>query len=310
MKPNILFMGTPEFAVPSLEILVASGYPVIGVVTQPDRPKGRGMRLAPPPVKVFAETQRLAVFQPERLRTPEFLQIIHELAPDLIAVSAFGQILPVEMIERPRFGCINVHPSLLPKYRGAAPLNWAIIQGETVTGITIMQMDAGMDSGDILLQEETAIGPNENVGELHDRLARRGAQLLAEAIERMLTGAITRTPQDPASATFAPRLKKHDGLIRWEADAEAVVRLVRGLSPSPGAYTFFGGKVLRVYSAAVRDALSGLLPGAVWVSENELRVNTGTGSVSLLDLQLEGRKRMPAREFLRGCRLQPGDRFG
>ncbi|MFH1079979.1 MAG: methionyl-tRNA formyltransferase [Pseudomonadota bacterium] len=310
MKPKILFMGTPEFAVPSLKILLEQDRCVIGAVTQPDRPKGRGKLWTPSPLKIFAEAQHLPVFQPERVRSPEFLDLFGRLAPDLVAVVAFGQILPKEMLEQPSLGCINVHPSLLPRHRGAAPLNWAIIRGETTTGVTIMRMDEGMDSGDILLQEETTIGPSETVGELHDRLAGRGAQLLMDAIAKIEKGTIMRIPQDHAAATFAPRLKKEDGLIHWEADVRAIVRIIRGLSPAPCAYTFFDGKILRIFQAVEMDTPSPAHPGAISFSENELLVCTGNGSVSLLDVQLEGKKRMPIQDFLRGCRLKPGDRLG
>jgi methionyl-tRNA formyltransferase len=310
MKPKILFMGTPEFAVPSLKILLEQDQAVIGVVTQPDRPKGRGKQPAPPPLKVFAASHRIPVFQPERVRSPEFLDLFGRLAVDLVVVVAFGQILPKEMLEQPGLGCINVHPSLLPRYRGAAPLNWTIIRGETLTGVTIMQMDEGMDSGDILLQEETAIGPQETVGDLHDRLAVRGAQLLVETIEKIEKGTIRRIPQDHAAATFAPRLKKEDGLIHWGADVWEIVRLIRGLSPAPCAYTFFEGKILRIFQAVGIDTPSPALPGALLISENELIVSAGNGMVSLLNVQLEGKKRMPIHEFLRGCRLKTGDRLG
>ncbi|MBA4397440.1 MAG: methionyl-tRNA formyltransferase [Syntrophus sp. (in: bacteria)] len=309
MKPNILFMGTPEFAVPSLKLLLEQDQAVIGVVTQPDRPKGRGKQPAAPPIKIFAEAHGLPVLQPERVRSPEFLELFRQLAPDLVVVVAFGQILPKEMIELPCRGCINVHPSLLPRYRGAGPLNWAIIRGETTTGVTIMQMDAGMDSGDILLQEETEIGDRETVGELHDRLAVRGAQLLMKAIGMIEAGAIRPIPQDPAAATFAPRLKKEDGLIRWETDARTIVRLIRGLSPAPGAYTVFDAKILRIFQAVEMDTISPALPGTLSISENELLVSAANGRVSLLDVQLEGKKRMPIQDFLRGCRVKPGDRL-
>jgi methionyl-tRNA formyltransferase len=309
MKPKILFMGTPEFAVPSLDIILKQGFAVIGVVTQPDRPKGRGKPLTPPPVKLFAEAHGLPVLQPERVRSSEFMEGFGKLDPDLVVVAAFGQILPKEIIERPRRGCINVHPSLLPRYRGAAPLNWTIIRGEVQTGVTIMQMDEGMDSGDILLQEETPIGPCETVGELHDRLAVQGANLLIETIRMMEKGESRRVPQDHAAATFAPRLRKEDGLIRWEADARSIVRLIRGLSPSPCAYTFLDGKMLRIFNALESEKAPEALPGTLSFSETELLVRAGSGSVSLLDVQLEGKKRMPVRDFMRGFRLKPGDRL-
>ena len=309
-KPAVLFMGTPEFAVPSLEILLRRGYPVVGVTTQPDRPKGRGKHLAQPPVKQFAEAHQLPVFQPERVRSPEFLQQFKQLAPDLVVVAAFGQILPKAILEQPRLGCINVHPSLLPKYRGAAPLNWTIIRGETRTGVTIMQMDEGMDSGDILLQEETAIGPRETVGDLHDRLALMGAQVLIRTIERIEAGTLARIPQDPAAVTFAPRLKKEDGLIRWEAGVHDLIQLIRGLSPSPGAYTFTDGKTLKIFQADGLDEQATTPPGTLRNNGKELLIAAGNGSVSLLDVQLEGKKRISIQDFLRGCRLRTGDRLG
>ena len=309
-KPRILFMGTPDFAVPSLDRLLQRGYPLIGVVTQPDRPKGRGKQMARPPVRVFAEAKSLPVFQPERIRDLEFIKLFGQLAPDLVVVAAFGQILPREILEQPRLGCINVHPSLLPKYRGAAPLNWTIIRGETRTGVTIMQMDEGMDSGDILLQEGTDLNPLDTVGELHDRLARMGANLLVKTIEMIETNAIRRIPQDPAAVTFAPRLSKEGGLIRWDLETHDIIRRIRGLSPSPGAYSFWDGKTLKIFQGACISNLATALPGTVRTSGQELLVAAGNGWVSLLDLQLEGKKRMPVQDFLRGCRLQNGVRLG
>ena len=200
-KPRILFMGTPQFAVPALEGLVRGGYPLIGVVTQPDRPQGRGRGLAPPPVKLAAQTLGLTILQPERVRTPDFLETFRSLSPDVVVVAAFGQILPTEIIRGPRSGCINIHPSLLPKYRGAAPINWALIRGETTTGVTIMRMDEGVDSGDILLQEETVIGSQETFGELHDRLAALGARLLLEALALREAGTLRPRPQEHRLAT-------------------------------------------------------------------------------------------------------------
>jgi len=310
-KPRIVFMGTPEFAVPSLEILIRHPYPVVGVVTQPDRPRGRGRQTAPPPVKALAERHRLALLQPERVKDAAFMEDFRKLAPDLVAVAAFGQLLPREMLDLPPLGCINVHPSLLPKYRGAAPLNWTIIQGETRTGVTIMRMDEGMDSGDILMQEETPVGPGETFGELHDRLAEMGAGLLLETVRMIEAGTVRRIPQDHAAATFAPRLKKEDGVIDWSRGAAEIVRRVRGLSPSPCAYTFLQGKTLRVFSAASRGAPADQAPGTTGAATEEgLPVTAGDGIVFLREVQMEGRKRMPVGEFLRGCRLQPGERLG
>ena len=309
-RPRIVFMGTPEFAVPSLHVLVRNRYPVVAVVTQPDRPRGRGKQTAPPPVKAYAEAQGLALLQPERVRDPAFLETFRDLAPDLVAVAAFGQLLPGGMLDLPPLGCINVHPSLLPKYRGAAPLNWTLIRGETRTGVTIMRMDEGMDSGDILLQEETPVGSGETFGELHDRLARMGADLLLKTVRMIEDGTVRRTPQDHGLATFAPRLKKEDGLIDWSRSAEDIVRLVRGLSPSPCAYTLLQGKTLRIFAAAGREAPVALAPGTTGaVTEEGLPVAAGDGIVFLRDVQMEGRKRMPVADFLRGFRLQPGERL-
>ncbi|MHB8769430.1 MAG: methionyl-tRNA formyltransferase [Syntrophales bacterium] len=310
-KPRILFMGTPQFAVPALEGLVRSGYPLIGVVTQPDRPQGRGRGLAPPPVKVAARALGLTVLQPERVRTPDFLDTFRQLAPDCVVVAAFGQILPAEIIRGPREGCINIHPSLLPKYRGAAPINWALIRGEQQTGVTIMRMDEGVDSGDILLQEGTAIGSQETFGELHDRLTAIGARLLLEALALLEAGTLLPRPQDHRLATLAPRLGPEDGLIRWSGDARAIAALVRGLSPTPAAYTFLGGKKLKVFTAAAERTPGAEAPGTVTgETAAGLRVAAANGYVLIGELQLEGKKRLSARDFLRGVRIMPGEILG
>ncbi|MHB9099259.1 MAG: methionyl-tRNA formyltransferase [Syntrophales bacterium] len=310
-KPRILFMGTPAFAVPALEGLVKDGYPVIGVVTQPDRPQGRGRTTAPPPVKLVAEDLGLTVIQPEKVRTPEFLGTFRQLAPDLVIVAAFGQILPKEIISGQRRGCINIHPSLLPKYRGAAPINWALIRGEEKTGVTIMQMDEGVDSGDILLQEETLIGAEETFGELHDRLAKMGADLLLITLAMMETGMLRPRSQEHRLATPAPRLGREDGLIRWKSDARSIVSLIRGLSPSPGAYTFLEGKQLKIYSAEAEMRALTEAPGTV-VGETDggLRVAAGEGYVQLTEMQIEGKKRLAVSAFLRGVRISPGQVLG
>ncbi len=310
-ETKILFMGTPDFAVPSLAALIRGGRNVAGVVTQPDRPKGRGRQAAPPPVKALALDRGIAVYQPERVRDAAFLEVFRGIAPDLVVVAAFGQILPKEILARPKFGCINVHPSLLPRSRGAAPIQWTLIRGETRTGVTIMQMDEGVDSGDILLQEETPILPEEDFGALHDRLALAGAELLIRAVEAIEAGKAVRTAQDPAGATLAPRLKKEDGRIRWEKGCREIVNLIRGLSPAPGAYTSLNGKVLKIFSAAVSERRHGEAPGTAGVlPEGELAVAAGDGYVLLRDVQLENKNRMPVRDFLRGCRLAPGTRLG
>lgn len=310
-KPRILFMGTPEFAVPALTGLVKHGYPVIGVVTQPDRPRGRGRATALSPVKILAAALGLTVFQPERVRHPSFLETFQELAPDLVIVAAFGQILPKEIIFTPRLGCINIHPSLLPKYRGAAPINWALIRGEEKTGVTIMRMGEGVDSGAILLQEETPIGPSEVYGMLHDRLAKMGAELLLIALAMLQAGTLQPQPQDDLLATRAPRLSREDGLIHWENDHIGIVSLIRGLSPHPCAYTTLDGKQLKIFIASAQTAAVTEAPGTV-VGETAagLRVAAGNGFVLLRELQLEGKKRLAVGDFLRGVRIIPGKVLG
>lgn len=307
-KLKIIFMGTPEFAVPSLETLMRNNYPIAAAVTQPDRPKGRGRHMIPPPVKACAERHHLPVLQPERVRNSNFIEHLMDLHPDVIVVTAFGQILPREILEIPPKGCINVHPSLLPKYRGAAPIPWTIIRGEEKTGVTIMFVDEGMDTGDILTQEETPIAPEETSGELHDRLAEMGAELLIKAIEMIATDTITRTPQDSSSATYAPRLKKEDGLIRWDTEVHHIVNLVRGFSPAPGSYSFFNGKMLKIFSATGEEASVKDIPGTVArETEKGLPVAAKNGFVYLQDVQMENKKRMPVRDFLRGFRISQGD---
>lgn len=310
-KPRILFMGTPQFAVPSLELLVEKSYPVIGVVSQPDRPRGRGQRPIASPVKEAAERHGLIVHQPEKVRATEFLKIFKELAPDIVILVAFGQILPRNIIDGPPLGCINVHPSLLPKYRGAAPMNWALIRGEAKTGITIMQMDEGVDSGDILFQEEISIEPGETYDHLHDRLAVLGAKCLLRTMDRLAQGIVHRIPQDHSLATLAPRLKKEDGLIRWESTARDIVHFVAGLSSIPGAYTFLDGKLLKVYSAEAEETFTAEAPGTiVGQSPKGLKIAAGTGYVYLKDVQIESRKRLPITDFLRGFRFASGSRLG
>jgi methionyl-tRNA formyltransferase len=304
-------MGTPEFAVQSLTDLVRSGYPVIGVVTQPDRPKGRGRAIVPSPVKILADHLGLTVFQPDKVRNPSFLLTFRELAPDLVIVAAFGQILPKEIILTPKWGCINIHPSLLPKYRGAAPINWALIRGEQKTGVSIMRMDEGVDSGAILLQEETPIGPTETYGVLHDRLATMGAELLLIALAMLRANTLQPRPQDDRFATTAPRLTREDGLIRWENDHHSIVSLIRGLSPHPSAYTTIDGKQLKIFVASAEPAAGTEAPGTVCGdTAAELRVAAGNGYVLLEELQFEGKKRMTARDFLRGFHVAQGHVLG
>lgn len=307
---NILFMGTPEFAIPSLKSLLEHDYNVVGVVTQPDKPKGRGRKYIAPPVKISALKAGIPVYQPGRVRDESFLEIFRKISPDMVVLVAFGQILPKEIIDFPRFGCINVHPSLLPKYRGAAPINWSIINGEEKTGITIMRMDEGVDSGDILLQKETGIGIVDTFDDLHEKLSSIGAELLIRAVEGVIDGTLKGTPQDGSLATFAPRLARDAGYINWDNEAEKIVNFIRGLSSHPGAYSFLGDKKLKIfYAVAGKEKSSGeKAPGEIGrVMEAGLQVTAKGGHVYLKDVQLEGRKRMLIEDFLRGHRLDPGD---
>ncbi len=309
--PRILFLGTPEFAVPALALLVERNYPLVGVVTQPDRPQGRGKILQPPPVKVLALAQGLPVLQPARVGSEAFLQTFRQLAPDLVVLAAYGQLLPRAIIERPPLTCLNIHPSLLPKYRGAAPINWAIINGEKKTGVTIMQMAEELDAGDIILQAETPIGTEETFDQLHDRLARWGAELLIRAIEMMVEGTANPVPQDRTAATYAPRLKKEDGLIQWSQDCQKIVNLIRGLSSVPGAYTFIDGKKLKILGAKAEAATVNETPGTVISQKGKaMKLAAGGGYVHLLDVQLENKKRMAVENFLRGYQLRPGTVLG
>jgi methionyl-tRNA formyltransferase len=259
----------------------------------------------------LADDLGLTVFQPDKVRHPSFLATVRDLAPDLVAVAAFGQILPKEIILGPGLGCINIHPSLLPKYRGAAPINWALIRGEEKTGVTIMRMDEGVDSGAILLQEETPIGPTETYGMLHDRLAKTGADLLLIALAMLQADTLQPKPQDDRLATTAPRLIREDGLIRWEKEYRSIVSLIRGLSPAPCAYTYLAGKQLKVFMAAAETEPVTEAPGTV-VGETAagLRVAAGSGYVLLQELQLEGKKRLAFNDFLRGVRIAPGQVLG
>jgi methionyl-tRNA formyltransferase len=311
MKPKILYMGTAAFAVPSLKILVENNYPIIGVVTQPDRPKGRGQHLKPPPVKVYAEGKQIPIYQPEKVKNEDFLKLFGKLDPEMVVLTAFGQILPEEIIEGPKYGCINVHPSLLPKYRGAAPVNWTLIQGEEKTGVTIIQMDKGIDSGDILLQEEIFIKPHESFGELNNRLSIMGAELLLKTISMILSGTVIKIPQDNSVATYAPRLHRESGLIHWNTNINQIVNLIRGLSPVPCAYTFVDGKKLKIFEATGEEAPVNTIPGTIIeASEKAFKIKTKDRCLSLIEVQLESKKKMYFRDFLRGYHIETNKILG
>jgi methionyl-tRNA formyltransferase len=310
---RVVFMGTPEFACPTLQKLLDRGEEIIAVVTQPDRPKGRGQKTVPTPVKELAEKNGITVLQPLKVRAPEFIETVKAMNPDLIVVVAFGQILPKALLDIPKFGCINVHASLLPRYRGAAPLNWCIINGETETGVTTMLMDEGLDTGAMLLRKTTVIGPDEDTSALHDRLSILGAEALSETLDMLMAEKLVPEKQDDSIACYAPILKKEHGLIDWNCMADAIRNMVRGMSPWPGAYTLFGGKLLKIYKLRIGNAKPGdtATPGTVLKAGREgIEVRCGGGSVIVDELQLEGRKRLSAGEFLAGCKIAPGTIFG
>jgi methionyl-tRNA formyltransferase len=303
---RVLFYGTPRFALPTLDALLA-GHEVVGVVTQPDRPAGRGQRVAPPPVKARATAAGVPVLQPERLRDPAWLEPLRALRAEVAVVVAFGQILPKAVLDAPARGSINVHASLLPRYRGAAPIAWAIIRGETETGITTFQMDEGMDTGAMLRQARTPIRPGETAGELAERLARLGAEVLTETLARL--DSITPTPQRHEEATLAPRLKKSDGHLDWREPARALVGRIHGCNPWPGAVTLAPGGRLLIWRATAVDADPGAPPGTLVGAAEDLRVAAGAGTVAPIEVQPENRRALAWRDYLRGARLRPGDRL-
>jgi len=301
MPERVVFMGTPAFAVPSLRALVDAGYDVVLVVTQPDRPKGRSGEPVPPTVKVFASSFNLRVFQPERLKDEATIEKILMTSPDVIVTAAFGQIVPQALLEGPRFGAINVHASLLPKYRGAAPVAWALIRGEEKTGVTIARMVETLDAGPILAQRETPIYPHENAAILESRLAEMGAALLIETLPRYLRGEIEPVPQEEAEKTFAPRLHKEDGILDFHSPALELVWRVRGLTPWPGAFfSAFGERILVLEAQAEEGNFSEASPGTIVDLSEVIRIRAGEGVFAIRRLKPEGRREMTAVEFLHG----------
>ena len=306
---GIIFMGTPEFACPALQILLNRGENILAVVTQPDRPKGRGQKMAFPPVKEFAVEHNIPVMQPAKVRDPEFIETIRSLAPGLIVVVAFGQILPKALLDIPPMGCVNVHASLLPRYRGAAPLNWCIINNESETGVTTMLMDQGLDTGPMLLKRSTLIDDNEDIVSLHDRIAIMGADLLSETIDGLIEGRISPKEQDNNQMCYAPLLKKEDGLIDWRRSAREIYNQIRGLSVWPGAFTTLDGQPLKLYRALIGKG--GGTPGTTLrSSKGMLEIACGSGSLLIEELQLAGKKRLDTASFLTGCPIQAGTTLG
>ena len=310
MALSLIFCGTPRFAVPTLEKLVETGYPVALVVTQPDRPKGRGLELVASPVKESALQLKLPITQPDRIKNnDEFRAQLTALNPDAIIVVGYGRLIPQWMLDLPRFGNINLHASLLPKYRGAAPIQWAITNGETATGVTTMRIDAGLDTGDILLQQELPIAPDDTAETLAPRLAAIGADLMVETLRGLESGAIQPRPQENSQASLAPILKKEDGLIDFSRPAAEIFNRIRGFQPWPGTYTKFRNKNLQILKA--HTAGEAIPAAAMRIQGDKLLVGCGQdSSLELLELQLEGKKRSSAHDFIQGYRPNPGERLG
>lgn len=307
---RVVFMGTPEFAVPSLEAVVRAGHEVPLVVTQPDKPAGRGLRLVPPPVKQAAQRLGLPVFQPEKLNVPESLQVIAEAHPDVLVLVAYGRLLKEQCLAIPPKGCINVHPSLLPRYRGPAPIQHALLNGDEVTGVTTMFMDVGTDTGDIILQRSVPIDPEDTAGTLCQRLATVAAELLVETLQLIEQGKAPRIPQDHSKATYAPLLPPEVAHLRFEEPAVRLRNLIRALNPDPGAYAFFRGKRIKFWRAHVQLEPVKEQPGTiVAVTKSELKIATGEGVLVPVELQTEGRKSLPVAEWLKGMQPRVGERF-
>ena len=316
---RILFCGTPQFAVPALKYLLAqTDFEIISVITQPDRPRGRGNEVSFPPVKQTALAANIPVHQPEKIRAPEAQDLLQKLSPDCIVIIAYGQIIPARLLTIPKLGWINLHASLLPKYRGAAPINWAIVNGETKTGATTMRIDAGMDTGDTLLQRELEIGPAETAPELARRLSEAGAPLMVETLRGLAAGTIAPRLQDHSRATLAPILKKEDGRIAWTRTAQEIYNRMRGFTPWPGAYTTFRGETCHLWGEPVsKEAGAGLsfhaagaVPGTLFVEGKNVLVSCGGTTFSrIITVKREGRKEVSALEFANGARLKTGERF-
>ena len=308
-KFRTVFMGTPEFALPCLKAL-AEHVEVIGVVTQPDRPRGRGQKLRPSPVKVFAQERGFPLYQPLKVREEAFLREMEELEPELIVVVAFGQILPKRLLELPPMGCINVHGSLLPQYRGAAPMQWSILRGEKKTGITTMFMDVGLDTGAMLLKEEIEIGEDMTLSELHDALMEMGANVLLKTLEQLSDGTLVSEPQREEDASYAPMIKKETGKIPWEKSSKTIHDLVRGLNSWPGAYTFLGEDTYKIWKTKILEKDSDALPGTILQADKGgLVVATGKGTLEILEMQAPGGKKMAARDYLSGHGISLPARF-
>ena len=308
---KIIFMGTPDFAVGTLEALITGGYEIALVVTQPDKPQGRKMELTPPPVKVCALQHGLEVYQPTRVREQSSMEYLKKYEPDMIVVAAFGQILPKELLELRKYGWINVHASLLPNYRGSAPIQWSILNGDAETGVTIMRMDTGIDTGDMIAKRTVPIEEEDTGGSLFDKLAEVGAKLLVDTIPSIVDGTATYTKQDEACATKVGMIQKSQGVIDFHRSAQEINCQIRALNPWPSAYTKLHGKTLKIWKAKVVAADGNYKPGSIArITKDELCIATGEGLLSVLEVQLEGKKRMATADFLRGVMLAEGEMLG
>lgn len=298
---RVIFMGTPDFAVGTLEAILAAGHEVVLTVTQPDKPKGRGKVMQASPVKLCAQKHGIAIYQPRKVREQECIEYLRGFAPDIMIVSAFGQILPKELLEMPKYGCVNVHASLLPRYRGAAPIQWAVINGDAISGVTTMRMDEGLDTGDMIEQTEVILSEDETGGSLFDRLAKEGAALCVHTMQSIAEGTAEYTKQDETKATHAGMISKQMGYIDWKQPAVSIERLIRGLNPWPSAYARLNGRTFKIWKAAAEEGGNKKDAGKViFVSKKQMKVQTGDGILSLLEVQLEGKKRMDIEAFLRG----------
>ena len=306
---RIIFMGTPEFAAPAIDSLIEAGHEIAAVFSQPDKPKGRGYTLTPPPVKVKALEHGIPVYQPRSMRDGEALKIFQEINPDVGVVIAYGKILPQEILDAPKFGCINVHASLLPKYRGAAPIQWSVIDGESKTGVTTMQMDAGLDTGDMLLRSETPILPDETAGELHDRLSAMGAQLIVRTLDALAKGELTPEKQDDSQTCYAKMLTKELCAVDWSKSAQEIHNQIRGLSPWPVATAVLDGKKLKLHRSAISPLQDSEAQCGEIISLEPFTVKCGSGAIELLEVQAEGKKRMTSAEYLRGHKIETGSRL-
>jgi methionyl-tRNA formyltransferase len=317
---RIVFCGTPLFAVPTLKHLLAQGaFNIVGVISQPDRPRGRGQIVSPSPVKAVALAAGLPVHQPEKIGSPEAQEHLRKLAPECVVIIAYGQIIPARLLHIPKYGWINLHASLLPKYRGAAPIHWAVAKGETKTGVTTMRIDAGMDTGEILLQREIPIGPRETAPELSSRMAEAGAPLMTETLRGLAAGTLKGRAQNHSEVTYAPLLRKEDGRIDWTRSAKEIFDRMRGFAPWPGAYTSFRGQSCHLWGEPAPDQIgkdqlsveAEVAPGTLFLDKNELYVACGGATVLfVLTVKVEGRKQVSAAEFANGARLMAGERFG